>query len=442
MPVSKSKTCAVLAEKPNRVLFATPLALTRPVVMLFAVACGLSVANIYCAQPLLDTIGRDFGINQACVGLVITVTQAGYALGLLFIVPLGDLVDRRRLIVTQLLISVLALVAVAMAPNFAILLSSVFVVGLLAVVIQVLVALAATLAPPGKRGSVVGTVTSGVVIGILAARSVAGALADMGGWRLVYLVSAALMLLMAGVLWKTVPAGANSGAPASYMELLFSVATLWAREPLLRIRAGLAFLIFAAFSVLWTSLVLPLSSPPLSFSHTAIGLFGIAGVVGALAAAHAGRLADRGLAQWTTGVALALLFAAWLPIGYLHSSLMALIGGVLMLDFAVQAVHVTNQSMIFARLPEARSRLVAAYMAFYSIGSGTGSIVSTLIYAHAGWRGVSILGAGISFLALVFWALTLRYSPRDPPAGSARLAKHKQTAIQSMSALSHLKVIL
>src|SRR5581483_3125102 len=226
-------------------------ALTRSLVWLFAVACGLSVANIYCSQPLLDAIARDFGVGQACVGLVVTVTQAGYALGLFFIVPLGDLLDRRRLIVNQLLISVLALFVVGFAPNIAVMLCGVFVVGLLAVVIQVLVALVATLAAPEERGSIVGKVTSGVVIGILAARSMAGALTDLGGWRLVYLVSAALLLAITGALWKALPPGANSDAPSSYTGLLGSVFALWAREPLLRIRAGLALLIFAVFSVLW-----------------------------------------------------------------------------------------------------------------------------------------------------------------------------------------------
>jgi predicted MFS family arabinose efflux permease len=188
--------------------------------------------------------------------------------------------------------------------------------------------------------------------------------------------------------------------------LLFSVFTLWRHEPVLRVRAGLALLIFGAFNVLWTPLVLPLSSPPISLSHTAIGLFGLVGAAGALAAARAGGLADRGLAQWTTGTALVLLLAAWPAIGFLHRSLVALVAGIVMLDLAVQAVHVTNQSMIFARWPEARSRLVAGYMTLYSIGSGTGAIASTWVYAHAGWRGVSILGAGLSATALVFWAST------------------------------------
>jgi predicted MFS family arabinose efflux permease len=384
--------------------------LPRSVLLLFAVACGLSVANVYCAQPLLDTIASDFAMNQASVGIVVTTTQIGYAIGLLMVVPLGDLLDRRKLIVSQLLLSVLALLMVGTASTRVALLAGVFLVGLLAVVVQVLVAFAATLAAPAERGQAVGTVTSGVVLGILLARTAAGALTDLAGWRSSYFASAVLTLLVAGALYRVLPNHANEETSSSYPRLLRSVIALFLHEPLLRVRAILALLIFAAFSVLWTSLVLPLSSPPISLSHTKIGLFGLVGVAGALAAGRAGRLADRGMAQWTTGIALALLLISWLPIGYAEHSLWALIAGIVALDLAVQAVHVTNQSMIFAVRPEARSRLVAAYMVFYSIGSAGGAIASTFVYALNGWKGVAMLGAAISALALLFWGLTIRYS--------------------------------
>jgi predicted MFS family arabinose efflux permease len=220
------------------------------------------------------------------------------------------------------------------------------------------------------------------------------------------LLSSGLLLVMATALWKTLPPGANPDAPRSYAQLLSSVFALWMHEPLLRVRAGLALLIFAAFNVLWTPLVLPLGSSPISLSHTAIGSFGLIGAAGALAAARAGRLADRGYAQWTTGAALILLLVSWLAIGQLNRSLALLIPGIILLDLAVQAVHVTNQSVLFARLPEARSRLAAAYMIFYSIGSGSGAVASTWVYAHAGWTGVSMLGAALSAAALIFWATT------------------------------------
>ncbi|MBP2110431.1 putative MFS family arabinose efflux permease [Paenibacillus silagei] len=380
--------------------------MTRKVALLFAITCGLAVANIYYAQPLLDAISSEFGITHSSVGIVITVTQICYAIGLLLLVPLGDLLGRRWLIAGQMLVSVLALVVVGTAPTSMVLFIGIATVGLLAVVTQTLVAFAATLAAPDERGRTVGVVTSGIVIGILLARTFAGALTDLAGWRSVYLVSAGLTLIMGGVLFRVLPQSEPRRESLSYPQLLRSLFTLFAEERLLRVRAVLCLLIFTAFSILWTSLVLPLSAPPLSLSHTAIGAFGLAGVTGALAAARAGRLADRGLGQKTTGVALTLLLLSWLPISYTPHSLLALIIGIILLDLAVQAVHVTNQSMILHLRPEARSRLTAGYMVFYSIGSATGSIASTSMYAYSGWNGVCLLGAMASALALIFWALT------------------------------------
>lgn len=396
-----------VVEQPPAASESAPVSpMSRSVTLLFAIACGLAVANIYYAQPLLDAISQEFGITPSSVGLVITITQVCYALGLLLLVPLGDLLNRRLLIAGQMLISVLALIVVGTAHTSKVLFISIAAVGLLAVVTQTLVAFAATLADPAERGRTVGVVTSGIVIGILLARTVAGVLTDITGWRSVYLVSAGLTLIMAGVLFRVLPKDEPSRESLSYLQLLRSLFTLFAQERILRIRAVLALLIFTAFSILWTSLVLPLSAPPLSLSHTAIGAFGLAGAAGALAAAHAGRLADRGLGQRTTGMALILLLLSWLPISYTEHSLPALIAGIILLDLAVQAVHVTNQSMILNLHPEARSRLTAGYMIFYSIGSATGSIASTSIYAHSGWNGVCLLGAMVSALALLFWALT------------------------------------
>lgn len=379
--------------------------LSKGMTLIFASACGISVANIYYAQPLLDVMGADLGIAPSAIGLVVTLTQLGYALGLIFIVPLGDLVDRRRLVIWQATISGLALMVVATARSEGVMLAGAAVVGSMAVVIQVLVAFAATLAVPAKRGNAVGMVTSGVVIGILAARFVAGVLADLGGWRMVYFTSAAVTLVMAGVLWRILPKHGTADRTESYVAILRSVPALFVAEPILLLRGFLALLIFATFSTFWTALVLPLSAPPFSFSHTVIGLFGLVGVAGALAANGAGRLADQGLGQRTTGAALTLLLACWGLIVLLPISIVALIIGLILLDLAVQAVHVTNQSIIFAHFPEARSRLVGGYMVFYSIGSGLGAIASTTVYALAGWPGVSLLGAGFSATALAIWAI-------------------------------------
>lgn len=383
-------------------------ALPPYLVALFAAACGLSVANVYLAHPLLDAMARDLAIDPASVGIVVTVTQAGYALGLIFIVPLGDLTDRRRLIVGQMLLSTVALTTAALAPTAAVFLLGMAVVGVLAVVVQVIVAFAAALAAPAQRGRVVGTVTSGVVIGILSARFASGALADIGGWRFVYLTSATLTLIMAGLLFGTLPRGTIEAAKTSYLDLLRSLVALFRDLRILRIRAVLALLIFATFNVLWVPLVLPLSAPPFSLSHTAVGLFGFAGVAGALGARQAGRLADRGLGDRVTGLSLGLMLIAWVPIALMGLSLGALVLGVLVLDFAIQAVHVTSQSMLFAARPHAGSRLVGGYMSFYSIGSASGGIASTAVYAYAGWLGVCALGAALSAIALLFFLATSR----------------------------------
>ncbi|MGA5565129.1 MFS transporter [Streptomyces platensis] len=381
--------------------------LSRGVVILFAVACGAAVANVYFSQPLLVTMGHDLAMSPALVGSVVTLTHVGYGLGLFFLLPLGDVVDRRRLVVAQLLLLVVALAVVATAHTAAILLVGMAAMGLLAVVTQTLVAFAASLAPPAGRGRVVGLVTSGVVIGILLARTASGLLADLAGWRSVYLASASLTALLALVLYRVLPR--HSGVPPTtlrYGQLLRSTITLFARERLLRLRALFGLLIFAAFSTLWSSVALPLSEAPYSLPHSAIGALGLIGVAGALAATVAGRLNDRGLSRLTTGLALALLAASWLPLAFTRSSLWALAVGVILLDLAVQAVHVTNQTLIYALHPDAGSRLIGGYMVFYSIGSATGAIAATSLYTVAGWGAVCALGATFSCLGLVLWAFT------------------------------------
>ncbi|MGE8099889.1 MFS transporter [Pseudomonas fluorescens] len=384
--------------------------LSPSLTLLFSVTCALAVANVYFAQPLLASMAESLGVASGLIGVVVTATQVGYALGLLFIVPLGDRVNRKRLILTQVLLSAVALAAVGAAQQWLALLGAMIVMGLLAVVVQVLVAYAAVLATPSQRGQAVGTVTSGIVLGILLARFTSGLIADIAGWRAVYFVSSGLMLTIAAVLWKVVPVTAPPRHQDSYLALINSLFKLFMTERTLRARGLLALLIFAAFSVLWTSMVLPLSAPPLSLSHTAIGLFGLAGVAGALAASRAGRWADQGLGQRVTGISLGLLTLSWLPITFAETSLIALVCGVVLLDFAVQAVHVTNQSLIFAARPDAHSRMVGAYMCFYSVGSALGAAAATQVYALWGWTAVSLLGALISAAALLLWILTFNSS--------------------------------
>ncbi|WP_312558962.1 MFS transporter [Atlantibacter hermannii] len=375
--------------------------LSPRILFLFSLTCALAVANVYSAQPLLASMAESLNVLPGSMGAVITATQTGYAVGLIFLVPLGDRINRKMLVIVQLMLSVLALTAAALAANFTMLLGAMLLVGLMAVVAQLMVAWAATLAAPEQRGKVVGSVTSGIVLGILFARFVSGAIADLAGWRAVYLTAACLLLLISLTLARVMPATTTATARMSYLSLLLSVFRLFITEPQLRKRGILALMIFAAFSMLWTSMVMPLSA--MSLSHTQTGMFGLAGVAGALAASWGGLWADRGIGQRATGLALALLTLSWLPVGLLEIALGWLVLGIIMLDFAVQTVHVINQSLIIAARPDAASRLVGAYMCFYSLGSALGAIAATQLYALWGWHAVCYAGALVSACAFLFW---------------------------------------
>lgn len=388
---------------------------------LFAIASGLSVANVYYAQPLLDALARDFGISHAAVGGVITATQLGCALALLFLVPLGDRVDRRRLMAMQMLALTIALIAVGMAQSTPVLLAGMLAVGLLGTAMtQGLIAYAASAAAPHEQGRVVGTAQGGVFIGLLLARVFAGGVSDLAGWRGVYFCAALLMLGIAIPLWRRLPTLPPASRTLSYPHLLASMLTLLRQEKVLQVRGVLALLMFATFNIFWSALVLPLSAPPYSFSHTLIGAFGLAGVVGALAAARAGQWADKGYARRTSGLALLVLLLAWWPLSLMEVSLWALVMGIVLLDLGGQALHVTNQSLIFRTRPDAHSRLVGLYMMFYAVGSGLGAISTTVTYARFGWQGVCTLGASVSLLALVFWWVTQRQFAETRDCASER----------------------
>lgn len=285
--------------------------------------------------------------------------------------------------------------------------------GLFSVVAQILVPLAATLAHPEKRGKTVGIIMSGLLLGILLARTVAGALASFGGWRTIYWVASVLMILMALILWRALPRyKQHSGL--NYPQLLASIFSLFCRTPLLRTRAILGALSFANFSVLWTSMAFLLAAPPFNYSEGVIGLFGLVGAAGALAASRAGHLADKGKAGLTTTVGLVLLLLSWIPIALAKQSLWALIAGILILDLAVQAVHVTNQSVMYRIMPDARNRLTAGYMTSYFIGGALGSLLSASAYQHAGWYGVAAAGGVLCLLNLLTWWLGKHHDPQGP----------------------------
>ncbi|ARG36188.1 MULTISPECIES: MFS transporter [Acinetobacter] len=383
--------------------------LPRSIVLLFAIASGASVANVYYAQPLLDILASDFNVSHAVIGGVVTATQIGCALALVFLVPLGDLVNRRRLMAIQLLALISALLMVAFAHSTIVLLTGMLAVGLLGTAMtQGLIAYAASAAAPHEQGHVVGTAQSGVFIGLLLARVFSGGISDIAGWRGVYFCAAIIMLMIALPLWRRLPHLNVQPVTMRYPQLLASMLKLLRQEKVLQVRGVLALLMFAAFNILWSALVLPLSAPPYNFSHTVIGSFGLFGVIGALAATRAGQWADRGYAQRTSLAALLILLLAWWPLSLMTYSLWALVIGIVLLDLGGQALHVTNQSMIFRTRPEAHSRLVGLYMLFYAVGSGLGAISTTATYAYAGWLGVCGLGACVSLLALLFWWRTIK----------------------------------
>lgn len=394
--------------------------LTAPIILLMSVATGLAVASNYYAQPLLHTIGQQFSISNATAGTIVTTAQLSYAVGLMLLVPLGDMFERRSLIVLMNLLSAGGLLISAFSTSISMLIIGTALTGMLSVVAQILVPFAATLAAPHERGKAVGTVMSGLLLGILLARTAAGALADVGSWRTVYWVAAILMLCMSAVLWRVLPRY-QSPTAMSYPQLLGSILRMFVEEPLFRARSLIGGLLFAAFSMLWTPLTFLLAGPPYEYSNTTIGLFGLAGAAGAYAANRFGRLADRGLGNLATRVGLLLLLGSWGLMAFGQVSVLALLAGILVQDLAIQGVHVTNTSSIYRLRPEARSRLTAGYVTCYFIGGASGSLVSSWLYAHFGWHAVVIAGAVLATLTLAYGALapSARIPEMHSPPASA-----------------------
>lgn len=380
----------------------TTQGLSPALILLMSVATGLAVASNYYAQPLLDTIARAFNLSASSAGFIVTAAQLGYAAGLLFLVPLGDMFERRMLIVSMTLLAAGGMLITASSQSLTMMIIGTALTGLFSVVAQILVPLAAPLASPEKRGKVVGTIMSGLLLGILLARTVAGLLASLGGWRTVYWVASVLMVVMALALWRGLPKVKQENH-LNYPQLLASVFSLFTQDKLLRTRALLGCFTFANFSILWTSMAFLLAAPPFNYSEGVIGLFGLAGAAGALGARPAGGLADKGKSHLTTSAGLVLLLLSWAAIWYGHVSVLALIVGILVLDLTVQGVHITNQTVIYRVKPEARNRLTAGYMTSYFIGGAAGSLISASAWQHAGWSGVCAIGAIVATINLLVW---------------------------------------
>jgi predicted MFS family arabinose efflux permease len=392
--------------------------ISRGLVLLLATACGTAAANLYYAQPLLHTLAGAFGVSNGTAGLLITISQLGYVVGLSLLVPLGDLHERRGLISGTMLITAAALALSAAAPAFAVLGGAMAVVGLTSVVAQIVVPLSSSLSAEHERGSVVGTVMSGLLIGILLARTISGLIASAAGWRVVFWFAAVAMVVLAVTLRRVLPRIPRT-TDLTYGGLLRSVVALVREEPILRQRMMVGALTFGCFSILWTSLAFLLSGAPYHYGNGVIGLFGLVGVVGALAASGAGRLADRGHNGRATTVSMVIMLASWGVMALGKSSVVALIAGIAVLDLGVQGIHISNQSAIYALRPEARSRLTTAYMVAYFLGGAALSAITSSLYGSDGWGAVCVLGGATALLALVVWAVTEAAARRRPDPAHA-----------------------
>jgi len=381
--------------------------MSRGLIALFAIATGQAVASNYLAQPLLDTISHELRVSSGVAGLIVTTAQAGYAAGLILLLPLGDLFERRRLITTLAVITAVGLGAAALAPSAGFFMAVAGLVGLTSVMAQILVPFAATLSPDAERGRVLGTVMSGLLLGILLARTVSGLVAQVAGWRTVYWLAAALMLAQAVLLWAKLPTY-RQHVGLSYPRLLGSVLKIARAEPELRLRAVYGALSFAAFSVLWTTLAFLLSAPPYGYGEGTIGLFGLVGAAGALTASVVGRFTDRGWSRRLTGVSALLLLVGYVLLWMGGSSLVPLLAGVVVLDIGSNGVHITNQSEIYRLQPEARSRVNAFYMTSCFVGAAAGSAVAAFVYERWSWDGVCVLGVAIGLASLALWAFGAR----------------------------------
>ncbi|MEO6988008.1 MAG: MFS transporter [Aquihabitans sp.] len=368
--------------------------------LLLAVSSGLTVANLYYAQPLLETIGRSFGTTEGATGLVITTSQLGYAAGLAFVVPIGDQVSRRRITGWLLGLAAVSLVVASVAPSLWILAATLLLTGLGSVTAQVLVPLAASLADDRERGRVVGTVMTGLLMGILLARTVSGIVADLTNWRVMFAVAAGVTVILAVVLHRRLPE-TELAEPVPYRKLLRSVARLLVEHHDLRQSALLGALTFAAFSVFWTTIAFHLADSPFDYSEATIGLVGIAGAAGALFASAAGRLADRGWARSARPVMTALLALSFAILWFGQNSIIGILLGILALDIGVQGTQVLNQSIIYELAPEARSRINSAYMTCYFIGASLGSAVGAMAYDAGGWGPTCALGAALAVVSAV-----------------------------------------
>jgi predicted MFS family arabinose efflux permease len=394
-----------------------PPRMNRAITLVLAVACGLTVANLYYSQPLLDLIAGSFDVSQGAATVAVTLTQAGYALGLLFLLPLGDLVENRTLATRTLLATALALLLAAVSATFGMFLAASVLVGITSVVVQVLVPLAAHLAPAEQRGTFVGRVMSGLLLGILLARTAASLVADILGWRAIYFLSAALMVVLSVILHRMLPKRLPEHT-AGYRSLLASMGDLVRHEPVLRRRALCQATMFGAFSVFWTAIAYELIDEH-GFSQAQIALFALVGAGGAAAAPVGGRLADRGYGRIASGGALLLASFAFVLAALGHRSVLLLAVAAVLLDFAVQCHQVMSQHEIYALRADARARINTVFMTTVFVGGAVSSAVTGVLHSASAWWGVCLFGMVLPLLGLLVWAYGMWTTRRAQPPADA-----------------------
>ncbi|WP_431837978.1 MFS transporter [Cellulomonas sp. Y8] len=385
----------------------TARTMTRGRTVTFAVAAGMAVGSLYLAQPLIEVIADSLAVPATTAAVLVTVTQVGYALGIFLLVPLGDVLNRRRLIPTVLGLSAVGLVGAALAPTFSVLLAALAALGLTTVSAQLLTPLASELAADDQRGKVVGTVASGALIGILLSRTVSGVVAELWGWRAIFAGAAAVIIALAFVLRAIIPElDARERVP--YLRLLGSVFTTVTRYravgPTLLISAA----VFAVFSMFWTALTYLLTAEPFGFSVAQIGLVGIAGLAGALAARRVGALSDRGWSVPASGAALALLLVSLVAAWASHTSILALLVVIVVFDVAAQGNLVLAQTRLLSLPGNARSRLNTAIVVSNFLGGALGSALAGRLWAVGGWDAVVLASCTLTLFALLVWAVSRR----------------------------------
>jgi predicted MFS family arabinose efflux permease len=403
------------------------------VILTMAVACGLTVANLYYAQPLLVLIARTFAVSQGTAAIVVTATQLGYAAGLALVVPLGDLLENRKLACRTLVVTAAALGVAAFSPDFTLFLVVSVAIGITSVVVQVLVPFAAHLAPPDQRGKYVGRVMSGLLLGVLLARSLSSVTAAAWGWRSIYLISAVFMIALSAVLWRILPER-RPGAAVSYGRLLRSTLRLVREEPVLRRLSAAQALMFGTFSCFWTSIAYELVNGH-HLSQLQIAVFALVGAGGAAAALVAGVLADRGFGRPGRAVAIIAAAAAMALAGAGASSVILLAGAGVLLDLAVQGHQVLSQRDIYGLREDARARINTVYVTSAFLGGAAASAISGWLYESHGWTGVSVFGtllplaAGCIFLYDGFRQRRARGTPA--PAGPGQAAESQAAESQA-----------